>query len=613
MKRTLASTPLLKEDTLVHRLHSNALAQPEKPAYVFLRYGKGGINESITYKELDLRARVISTCLQQRGAQGKPVLLLFPSSLEYIAAYFGCLYAGAIAVPAYVPHSPRDLPRIQSIVADAGAHIALTTADERTKVARWLEPTSDLARLTWLATDTLENDEFESWQGTHVTGDTLAFLQYTSGSTTVPKGVMVSHSNLIHNLSMLHAYWKVDEIANPVGVYWLPIFHDMGLILGLLSPLYSGYPSYFMSPTDFLQRPLRWLQAISDFRGTLSCAPNFAYELCLHRITPEDRSQLDLSCWVGAGNAAEPVRSDTIECFTRAFSTCGFSPTAMRPAYGLAEGTLVVTSGYRGEPAKVVAISRQRLEDGSMEPPDDPEQPVQHIVGCGQPRATQRVIIVDPETLQRSAPSQVGEIWVSGPSVAQGYWRRPQESAETFQAYLATGEGPFLRTGDLGVFRDENLFITGRSKDLIIINGRNLYPQDIERTTEQAHTAIRTGCCAAFSLEQDGVERLIVLAEISHRYRPQGMRYGNSEQSQPDKQEIITSVRRAIADRHAVHAHQVVLLQIGGVLKTSSGKVQRRACRNALVQGMLKMWDTPERAAFAYERSQGKVAIQEGF
>lgn len=603
MKTILASTAL-KGETLVHRLHQHALERPEQTAFTFLRYGETG-NDKLSYGELDRRSRAIGAHLLRQGANGKPVLLLFPSGLEYIAAYLGCLYAGALAIPAYVPHSVRDWPRIRAIATDAQADFALITTADLTKASRWITQASDLGRLTWITTDSLTADEAEPWQDSTI-GE-LAFLQYTSGSTTAPKGVMVSHGNLMHNLSMIYAYWQVAETPNPIYVSWLPFFHDMGLIMSILFPLYGGFPGYLMAPTDFLQRPLRWLQAISDYRGTLTSAPNFAYEYCLQRISAQDLPKLDLSCWEGAVNAAETVRSDTIERFTRFFATCGFPQNGFRPSYGLAEATLVVTSTYKKDPPCCIkTVSMQRLEENVLEIASESEQAIKTIVGCGRPAGKQHIVIVDPETLQRCESTHVGEIWISGPSVAQGYWRRPQETAEFFQAYLATGEGPFLRTGDLGAIWEDNLFITGRKKDLIILGGRNLYPQDIELTVEQAHPAIRSGCCAAFAFEQGGEERLIILAEIDHRYRPPTVVVSLSlegdsvakktsdlaEFSQVNMQEIVKHVRRDVSEHHGVRAHQVLLLKIGGVLKTSSGKVQRQACSQAFLQGTLKTWQS---------------------
>lgn len=585
MRSVQSSSTLEIVDTLVHRLRQRALEQPEQIAYTFLTYSGEPESESLTYKELDLWARAISDDLYRKGAAGKPVLLFFPSGLEYIAAYLGCLYAGSIAIPAYVPQSARALPRIEAIVDDSQAEFVLTTTGVLTKMMRWINNVPDLVHLTWLAVDTLDLVENEYWWNREVTSDTLAFLQYTSGSTSTPKGVMVTHGNLIHNLSMIHRTWNIDEQEHPVGVYWLPIFHDMGLIVGILSGLYSGYPVYFMTPADFLQRPLRWLQAISDYRGSVSSAPNFAYELCMRRIQEKDLETLDLRCWKGAGNAAEPVRASTLERFASYFARCGFSQNALQPCYGLAEATLLVTSPPIGAPFKIEYVDKARLDQNEFVPTHDPNG--WPMVGCGLPTGEQRVVIVDPETLLPCTEQQIGEVWISGPSMAAGYWQRPEETASTFQAHTATGDGPFLRTGDLGALQQEHLFITGRLKDLIIIDGRNLYPQDIELTAEKAHPAIRPGCSVAFSVDESEKEQLVVLAEIDHRYRPTE----SADDYTLDLQEIIKNVREAVSAQHEVLVQHVVLLKIGGILKTSSGKPQRRACRQAFLHGELKSWN----------------------
>lgn len=585
MRRVQSSSTLETVDTLVHHLRQRALEQPEQIAYTFLTYSGESESESLTYKELDLWARAISDDLHRRGGAGRPVLLLFPSGLEYIAAYFGCLYAGSIAIPAYVPRSARGLPRIQAIVDDSRAEFVLTTTSVLTKMMRWVSNVPELVHLTWLAVDLLDLVEGEYWWNPHVSRDTLAFLQYTSGSTATPRGVMVSYGNLAYNLEMIHRSWKIDEIERPVAVYWLPIFHDMGLIAGILSSVYSGYPTYFMGSADFLQRPLRWLQAISDYRGSITAAPNFAYELCLRRIQEKDLDNLDLSCWVGAVNAAEPVRASTLERFSNYFARCGFSPNVFRPAYGLAEATLLVATSFRGDPVVIKHIDKARLDQNEFIATGDPQN--WQMVGCGMPVGEHRVVIVDPETFLSCPEHRVGEIWIAGPSVAAGYWRRPEESVATFQAHMATGEGPFLRTGDLGVLQEDELFITGRLKDLIIIDGRNLYPQDIELTAEKAHPAIRPECCVAFSVDEGNKECLVVLAEIDHRYRP-----GDADSEyQLDLQEIIKNVREAISEQYEVPVQKVVLLKIGAILKTSSGKPQRRACRQAFLRGELKSWN----------------------
>jgi acyl-CoA synthetase (AMP-forming)/AMP-acid ligase II len=586
MRRVQVSPTLEIVDTLVYRLHRRALEQPEQVAYTFLTYNSTDVEkQNLTYKELDERAQAISADLHRRGAAGKPVLLFFPSGLDYIAAYFGCLYAGAIAIPAYIPQSARALPRIQAILDDSQAEFVLTTTSVLTKLMRWVNNVPDLIRLTWIATDALDIAPGDYWRDQAVDLETLAFLQYTSGSTATPKGVMVSHGNLMHNLALVQYCFRADEIEKPVGVYWLPMFHDMGLILGILSGVYSGYPIYLMTPADFLQRPLRWLQAISEYRGTMSSAPNFAYELCVRRIQEKDLLDLDLSSWVCAGNAAEPVRASTIERFAHFFARCGFSRDVLRPGYGLAEATLLVSSARAGDPICIQYVDKARLDQKEFV--ESEAQQGQPMVSCGQPVLSQHVVIVDPETALPCKPQQIGEIWVSSQSVTGGYWRREEENEHTFHAYLATGDGPFLRTGDLGALYQNNLFITGRLKDLVILDGRNLYPQDIEYTVEKAHPAIRPECCVAFSVDDGDKESLVVLAEIDHRYRPST----GEEDYQLDFQEIIKKVREAIATHHEILVQKVLLLKIGGILKTSSGKPQRRACRQAFLQGELKAWN----------------------
>jgi acyl-CoA synthetase (AMP-forming)/AMP-acid ligase II len=592
MKSIQTSSTLEAVDTLVHRLHHRALQQPEEVVYTFLTYSEAG-NDSITYKELDLRAQAISTYLHKQGATGKPVLLLFPPGLEYITAYFGCLYAGAIAIPAYIPHSARGLPRIQSIIDDAQAAFVLTTAETQSKLMRWIDQVPSLLQLNWIATDTLAPLGEDVWWNQNLDAHALAFLQYTSGSTAAPKGVMVTHGNLMHNLSMLQTCFRLTEISDPVEVSWLPIFHDMGLILGILMPVYTGYPVYLMAPTSFLQRPLRWLQAISDYRGNISSAPNFAFELCMRRIAEKDLDKLDLSCWISAGNGAEPIRASTLRHFSSYFAPCGLSQTLFIAAYGMAEATLAVTSRNAGEPPLILNVNKNRLEQNILEVTNEQEQNALQLVSCGRAASDQHLVIVDPSTFRPCSANEIGEIWVSGPSITQGYWNRPEATEEIFNAHTSTGEGPFLRTGDLGVLQQDNLFMTGRLKDLIIISGRNLYPQDIELTTELAHPAIRPDGCIAFSIDEGKQESLIVLAEIDHHYRSANTETtaSASDYLSVNLQEIKKKVQEAIFEQHGIKAEKIVLLKIGGVLKTSSGKPQRRRCRQAFLQGELKTWN----------------------
>ncbi|GCF07290.1 fatty acyl-AMP ligase [Dictyobacter arantiisoli] len=587
MSQTMTST-VVEVDTIVDLLQLRARENPFNAAYTFLRYG-GAANECINYLELDRRARAISNVLRQHGGEGKQVLLLYPSGIDYMAAYFGCLYAGAIAIPAYPPHSQRALPRIQAIVEDANAAIVVTTAAVLHKVQQWTENVAELSHLVWLETDTIDVSTADAWVAPDIDGASVAFLQYTSGSTTTPKGVMVSHNNLLHNLSMLHDQLGID--THSVGVSWLPIFHDMGLIAGMLLPLYGNVPSVFMTPADFLQRPLRWLQAITDYQGTFSCAPNFAYELCLRRIAQQELSDLDLSSWTVALNGAEPIRAETLHRFTQMFARCGFRPQAFTPGFGLAENTLMVCCEQADQMPYIKNISRSALEENLVLPAGATIDDVQQLVGCGGAVREKgvEIVIVNPETLQACDASEVGEIWVSGPSVAQGYWQRPEESAQTMQAHLSTGEGPFLRTGDLGAYQNGQLFVTGRLKDLIILGGRNYYPQDIEQTLEYSHPALRPGCSVAFSVEHEDEERLVVMAEVDHRYKfSEGT---PSEQTlATGRQEILRAIRKAIADYHDLSVYKIVLLRMNGVHKTSSGKVQRRSSRAAFLRNEYQEW-----------------------
>jgi len=453
--------------------------------------------------------------------------------------------------------------------------------------------------IRWLATDGVASGAELEWKAPAATGASIALLQYTSGSTSMPRGVMVSHANLIHNSA--HIIPAFALTMESVSVMWLPLFHDMGLTNGVIQPLLMGRECFLMAPQAFLQRPLRWLQAISRYRATISGGPNFAYDLCTRRITPEQRENLDLSGWHAAYNGAEPVRADTMKRFAAAFAGCGFQPRFFYPCYGLAEATLLVAGGRPQDApvlctAEVSALERSRVIESRVAESCDPPRKMRTLVGSGQAIPGTRIVIVDPQSLTPCAPDAVGEIWVSSPSVARGYWNRPEETAQTFHAYMAdTGAGPFLRTGDLGFLRDGELFVTGRLKDLIIIDGRNVYPQDIELTVEQSHPAMRPGCCAAFSVEIDDEERLVVAVEVDRHYRagvPQTAPLTHSgERPLLDADAMTRAIRRVVAEDHDVRVHAVVLLKAGSIPRTPSGKVQRRQCQTSFINGTMEgLW-----------------------
>ncbi|GAB4217019.1 MAG: hypothetical protein OHK0022_58860 [Roseiflexaceae bacterium] len=568
--------------TLVDLLRTQAAHQPDKHAYTFLLDGE--LDEvHMTYQGLDRRAQAIGALLQQQGATGERVLLLYPPGLDYIAAFFGCLYAGAVAVPAYPPNPARlerTLPRLQAIVQDARPAIALTTA----QIAGFAEvlgmQVPEFHAVQWFATDTLSDEQAADWRAPTIESGTLAFLQYTSGSTSTPKGVMLTHGNLLHNSELIHQGFETEPESR--GVFWLPFYHDMGLIGGLIQPIYCGGTSMLLSPVDFLQRPLRWLQAISRFGATISGGPNFAYDLCARKVTPEQLAQLDLSSWRVAFNGAEPIRAETLDRFVETFGPCGFRREAFYPCYGLAEATLMVT-GVSTEAAPLVGDFDANALERSRAIPVDGDPRARTLVASGQPRQT--MAIVHPESLTECAPGQIGEIWVSSGSIAQGYWNRPEESQRSFGARLADQPeaGPFLRTGDLGFVHGGELFVAGRIKDLIIIRGRNHYPQDIELTVERSHPTLRPGCGAAVAVEVAGEERLVVVQEVERQYRT------------IDVEAVADAVRQAVAQNHELNVYAVVLLRHGSIPKTSSGKIQRHACKAGFLDGSLDALGSSQR------------------
>jgi amino acid adenylation domain-containing protein len=549
--------------TLVEILQSRAKSQPYIEAFSFLQDGENTVI-TLTYQELDRRSRAIASQLQSMGMPGERALLLYPPGLDFLTGFFGCLYAGVVAVPAYPPHNQRNTPRIQAIIADAQAAVALTTSTLLPKLQSLLGDN----KLQWFATDHLEPGIENCWQAPFINQNSLVFLQYTSGSTGAPKGVMLSHSNLLHNAAVTYKF--MEHSPESKFVSWLPVYHDMGLIGGILQPLYGGFPCILMSPAAFLARPYRWLQAISRYQGTTSGAPNFAYELCIDKITPEQRATLDLSSWSVAFNGAEPIRQETLEKFAATFAECGFRKEAFYPCYGMAEATLMVSGVAKKFVPRCKTIDKIALSQNQV-CESDANQDSQTFVSCGYSIPEQQIVIAHPENCTRCQANEIGEIWITSPSVGEAYWHRSLETEQTFHAYLKdTGEGPFLRTGDLGFLDNGELFITGRAKDLIIIRGRNLYPQDIELTAEKSHPSLRLGSCAAFAVEVDNEERLVVVQELEFR-------------AKPNYEEVISNLRQAVAEEHEIQIYAVLLIKPGTISKTSSGKIQRRATKAAFI------------------------------
>ncbi len=580
----------LPVETLVEALRARTEIHGDETLYTFVEDG----DNALSYIDVDRKARAVAADLVARGLIGERVILLHTPGEQYTVSFLGCLYAGAIAVPAFPPDPARlerTLPRLLSIIRDCDASALLTSAGLKKQLnvlARSIPQLKELEKLVWIASDAIEESAAAMWRDPNISGDTIAFLQYTSGSTRAPKGVMVSHHNIIENAKACAMGLRFGE--RDTSVTWLPPFHDMGLIGNLIQAVYSNIPTVVTSPQAFLQRPLGWLELISKHKATYSGAPNFAYNLCARRVTPEALETLDLSHWRIAFCGAEPVHPNTVRTFTAAFADAGFNPRAFVPCYGLAESTLIVSSYNRhsGAPVTIKSVKKSGLEQGWIVNAAEGDDDRGEIVSCGPTISMLDVRIVDPETSMEQFPGQVGEIWVAGGNVAQGYWGAEEETKRTFAAYLSNGKGPFLRTGDLGCIIDGELYIVGRQKDLIILAGRNLYPQDIEYTVERAHPAVRLGGVAAFAIEYDESENLVIILEVNP-----------AKMTDADGGDIIDAVMREVNANHEISVHDVVLIAPRSLYKTSSGKVQRSACRQAYLNDSLEV----------VSRRQGSVVV----
>lgn len=565
-----------KFSTLIELLCYRAQALPNQTAYTFLQDGETETSR-LTYQELDRQTRKLAVKLKSINAANSRALLLYPPGLEFITAFFGCLYAGVVAVPAYPPRPNQSIGRLQAIITDAQATVALTTNLWFSNIQKRFTDNPELSQLQWLITDDIADDLAIAWQEPIVTSDTLAFLQYTSGSTGTPKGVMVSHGNILHNCDLIHKSFA--DTPKSLGVSWLPSYHDMGLIGGVLQPLFIGAPIVLMPALAFIQKPIRWLQAISHYKATTSGGPNFAYDLCLRKITPEQQATLDLSSWEVAFTGAEPVRAQTLKQFAATFASCRFREESFHPCYGMAETTLLVSGGLKAAAPIIRQVSRVALETNRVIETSVKQEDSWALVGCGQSWLDQKILIVDPDSLTLLPANKVGEIWVSGPSIAQGYWNKPLETEQNFHAHIAnTGEGPFLRTGDLGFLQAGELFITGRIKDLLIVRGQNHYPQDIELTVEHSHPALRPSCGAAFTVDIKNEERLVVIQEVERNYL-----------RKLDVKEVVRSIQQAVTAQHSLQIYATVLVKTGSIPKTSSGKIQRHACRSGFLAGSLNV------------------------
>jgi acyl-CoA synthetase (AMP-forming)/AMP-acid ligase II len=553
-------------------LARRAAIAPDDLAYIYLHDGETD-EERITYGDLHRRASIVAAALTDKVAAGSRALILMPPGLDYVAAVFGCLHAGMVGVSATPPHPKRlnrTLPRLLAIAADADAECVLTTPAIKAAAEPLLGEGDPLSAAVWVSADQRGEAQAGEWGVDPRPRDALAFLQYTSGSTADPRGVVLTHDHLMLMCEIIGGLSDL-RLGRDFGFSWLPPYHDMGLIGGVLQPVYHGGACVMTSPLTVMKRPMRWLEGISRYRATTSGAPDFAFDLCIRQFDPAKADELDLSSWAVAFNGAEPIRSSTLEAFAATFEPFGFQRSAFLPCYGLAEATLLVTGVRRDAPPTVRRLASAALEQGRVSEPAQ-DEPGTSVVGCGAPWTDHEIAIVDPDTHRRCEPDRVGEIWVAGPSVAAGYWRRPDDTAASFAASLAGSKAdarPFLRTGDLGAVIDGELFVLGRLKDLIILNGRNLHPHDLEASAESAHAAVRPHCSAAFDVPSDGSTRIALVMEIDAGDEPAGAT-------------VIDAVRRRVAAALDVHLDRVTLCAPGSVPKTTSGKIQRRLCRKLL-------------------------------
>lgn len=579
-----------KYTSLVELLQEKAIANSQKIAYRFLQNGTTEAG-CLTYEELNLQAKAIAFELQSLVSPGSRALLVYSydAGLEFVAAFMGCLYAGVIAVTTTPPNHGKDLAKLAQRIISSEAEIILTTEDliqaVKGKLGTNLGLLKQFKHIKWFTTNNLDIALANNWKQPIIKADTLAFLQYTSGSTGNPKGVMVTHENILHNQEMIRQGFAHTDSTIVVG--WLPLFHDMGLIGNVLQPLYLGTESILMSPVSLAQQPFEWLKAITRYRATTSGGPNFGYDLLCLKATPEKLVELDLSSWSVAFSGAETVRAETIERFSHIFANCGFKKSAFYPCYGMAETTLFITGGLKTEKPVIKYVDSASLAENKVVEVAPNALGSKAIVSCGKTWLDTEVTIVNPDKLTECDPYNVGEIWVRGSGVSQGYWQQLEETQNTFQVYLADNkERAYLRTGDLGFLADGELYLTGRLKEVMIFWGRYCYPQHIEQTVQESHPALRKNAGAAFAIDREGAERLVIVQEIERTY----LRSLNIA-------EIVAAICQAVGQEHEVEVDAISLIKTGSIPKTSSGKIQRRSCAKQYSEKSLNIiaqWEKSE-------------------
>ncbi|WP_338523865.1 fatty acyl-AMP ligase [Pseudomonas batumici] len=557
---------------MIDCLDSHSERYPEKAAYIFLSE-KLFPEKTLTFAQLRVEARQFASRLMIVTQVGDRALLILPAGLDFIIAFFGCLYAGVVAVPLCPPNKRRSQRTLQGIIDDCSPRLVITHKALGNSFRDQHQPET----LSWIEMDDLADDLLPAGCPDYPVLDdqSLAFIQYTSGSTSSPKGVMVTHSNVVANQAMIHQAFGHDETSCVVG--WVPHYHDQGLIGNILQPMFAGATSILMSPVTFMRWPLRWLQAISLYQAHSSGGPNFAFEACIAALEREPDVELDLSTWKIAFNGAEPVRQETLNKFQAAFARFGLRREAIYPCYGLAECTLQATGGAKGNAPVMLSVDAQALRDGNILPSDAGF--CQTLVSSGRALPGTWVSIVKPLTRKACAALEVGEVWIAGPHIAKGYWNQPALTSEVFVNNLSGDiQRSYLRTGDLGFIHQGELYVTGRIKDMIVIRGKNYYPHDIEHSVFTAHDSLEHSACAVFSL-METEEKLIVVQEVRRSWRKKII-----------LDEVVSTIRQAVVLNNEVTPHDIVLLLPGKLLKTSSGKVMRHAIRSQYIDNTLERW-----------------------
>ncbi len=574
-KRIKKNIPIEDDsNSFIEILEKRAIKSPTQIAYTFIENGLENDNE-LSYESLYSRVKNIAALIQSKNLKGNAIILLYRPSLDYVVGYFACLFAGAIAVPVHTPTSKKINSQLLSIITNSNSKAILTTENVANDLSHKIIEALPNNQLKIIITDVFNASIKAEYTPHYPNPKDIAFLQYTSGSTSAPKGVVITHYNLMTNSQSIKE--KFGHTTDTNAVIWLPPYHDMGLIGGILQPLYVGFPVVLMSPFDVIQKPLRWLQAISKYKANTSGSPDFFYDLCVNKIQDEDSENLDLSSWDVAFSGGEIVRKETIESFSNKFKRCGFQKTSFLSAYGMAEATLIISSNHKNVAPSYLKVDKEKLTKGKVEVSTNKIN-AKTLVGSGSVIKNSKISVINTKTNKECEEREIGEVWFSGPSMTKEYVNNIEATKKSLEKSLAIYPNKkFLRTGDLGFIHKGELFITGREKDMIIIRGRNYYPQDIEWCVAESHVYLAKNRGATFSIDDDKEEKLVIVQELVRGYKEESL------------EDVFLSIRKNISSEFNLKVTAIVLVRPYSILKTSSGKIRRQACKKAYQSNTLKV------------------------